>query len=81
MYCSRKPQTSKLVPRGKHIFRKKIIFLHSINFLEILEKILPFQSFLDQSEPQAKTKNNFKENLCCSKLTSGHWLLSTQSAS
>ena len=26
-------------------------------------------------------KNHFKEKLCCSKLTSGHWLLSTQSAS
>ena len=59
-------ETSKLQAstQGKTSFEKKKN-LSSLNILELLEKISQFQSFLDQSEPQAKKKNHFKENLCC----------------
>ena len=50
-------ETSKLQAstQGKTSFEKKKN-LSSLNILELLEKILPSQSFLDQSEPQAKKK-------------------------
>ena len=65
--------------QGKTSFEKKVSFY--TQYSRYSRKDFAISIIFGSVRTSGNNEKSFKENLCCSKLTSGHWLLSTQSAS